>query len=147
WPAAMASANRVLLSSSVWRANLSAASLRRRSANGATRTRVKSDTIVMTTRAPFTRSIIGTAASPKWPMLNVVAQRTAKEVTNAGAMANRGGERAASHSKGGNATTSGSNESQDPVGWSTAYILIKVRRASMAIPSTDSAREGNWRHT
>jgi hypothetical protein len=115
-PAAMASARRILLSSSVKRANLSAASLRRLSVNNAINTRVQSVTNVTATCAPFTRSVSGTVASPKWPTPNAVAQITVMDQKNAPAIPKVAWQRAASHNSRGNTRASASNESQEPIG-------------------------------
>ena len=50
-------------------------------------------------------------------MPKIVVQITEMDTTNAPAIANGGGQRAASHNSGGSAKASGSNEIQDSVGW------------------------------
>src|SRR5262245_6036658 len=97
----------------------SLASRERLSANSAVRTRVRIVTIVTAAWAPFTRSVIGTPASPKRPRPNVIAQTTVIDVTNAPAIGNAGRQRAVSHNSSGSTTAAGVNESQDPAGWIT----------------------------
>ena len=66
--------------------------------------------------APSTRSVIGTATSPKRPIPKVVAQMTALLAMKAPAMANTGGQRAADHNSSGSAAVLGLKAIQDPVG-------------------------------
>jgi hypothetical protein len=78
--------------------------------------RVKGNVIVAVW-APFTRSMSGTAASPKRPTPNVVANISAADAINAPAMPKAGWQRAASRNRTGSTIATGLNRSQDAVSW------------------------------
>src|SRR5262249_60157270 len=84
---------------------------------------------------PYTRSMIGIPASLRWPMPKIVVQIVAMETTKAPAIASGAGQRAASHSNGGNVKASGLKDIQDWVGWACTEDGRKASSAATLSPS------------
>jgi hypothetical protein len=77
---------------------------------------VNTVTIITVVWTPCTRSMSGRSTSLRWPMPKSVVVIAVAHTTNAPAIANGAGQRAASHSSSGSVNASGSNEIQDWVG-------------------------------
>src|SRR5262245_62649566 len=89
---------------------------------------------------------MGMAGSPKCPMPKTVAQMTRIDNTNAAAIANVGGYRAANQNSSGSSTQPGLNESQESVGWVTICAASKPIRAITPTPPINSLWEGGSSH-
>src|SRR5262245_9072448 len=72
----------------------------------------------------------------------IVVSMAAADTTNAAAMANGDGQRAASHNSRGKMNASGSNEMHVSVGWEYTKVANEPKTTSTAAPSIMSRREG-----
>src|SRR5262249_47919100 len=70
---------------------------------------------------------------------------TVSDTMNAPTMPKTGSQRATSHSRNGTTTTCGSNDSQDPVGCVTAWLMSKASTEITPRASMDRARAGGLR--
>src|SRR5262245_2801159 len=90
--------------------------------------------------------MIGRPASLRWPTPKIVVQIAEMDTTNAPATANDARQRAASHNSGGSVNASGSNETQDWVGWVWTLRAIDASRESTTRPWIASLRGSGSRY-
>ena len=95
--------------------------------------------------APRMRSEIGKLASPKKPMLNVVAKTIASPLMKAAVAAKTGWQRAASHNSIGNSSATGTTVPQNPCGRKMTNPFRMTSATSAATPSKNPRHDGGCR--